>query len=279
MSTQHEPQLEFVGEMYDKIAELSQDMLGDSHHFGYFPDGTHHGTTMQQAADRMTDLCVDRLTVAPGQRVLDLGCGSGRPAVRLAEAAQAEVVGITVSSAQLEIAQKRAHDEGLADRVQFSFVDAMSMAFEDESFDAVLAIESLEHMPDQAHVLRSVACILRPGGRLVVAQPAMHRTNDDRHDDLLRGLYRMYGLPEQPFLDQYPQLFAHAGLRVRYLEDVYERVMPPTLNLMNEWLRTHTTRLSEFGDYAEEVEGLVAGMDQFAKVPGAGFAIFAAVKE
>lgn len=278
MSDSFVPHPEFIGKMYDKITELSKDMLGDNHHFGYFPDGTHVNTTMQEAADRMTDIVIDRLSISPGQRVLDLGCGTGRPAVRLAEAAQVEVVGITVSSEQLKIAKNRASTASVADRVQFHLMDATRMSFDNESFDAVVAIESLEHMPDQAHTLRSIANILRPGGRFVGGQPALHRVDDHGDGSFLRELYQMYNLSEQPFLDEYPQLFARAGLRVRYLEDVYRYVMLPTLKTINEWIQSNTARLSDLGDYGKEVVDLVNGMEKFAELPGAGFVIFAADK-
>ena len=264
--------------MYDKIAALSEDMLGDSHHFGYFPGGGHDGRSMRDAADAMTDLVIDRLAVAPGQRVLDLGCGTGRPAVRLAESAQVEVVGITISEEQLEIARERAKASAVADRVRFDLVDAMEMAFDAESFDAVFAIESLEHMPDQARVLRSITELLRPGGRFVCAQPMLHRVNDEAHLAFLRELYEMYNLPEQPFADEYPRMFADAGLQLRLLEDVYREVMPPTLKVMSSWIAANTERLTELGEYGTEVAGLVDGMEKYADLPGAGFLVLTAEK-
>ncbi|MFC3892460.1 SAM-dependent methyltransferase [Lentzea rhizosphaerae] len=278
MSETFEPKPEGIGEMYDKIAALSKDMLGDSHHFGYFRGGAHDGVTMRDAADAMTDLVIERLAVTPGQRVLDLGCGTGAPAVRLAESAHVEVVGITISNEQLEIAQARAEAAGLADRVRFELVDAMKMEFDAESFDAVLAIESLEHMPDQRHVLRSITGILRPGGRFVCAQPMLHRVNDEEHLAFLRELYEMYNLPEQPFVDEYPRMFADAGLQLNRLEDVYREVMPPTLKLMTSWIGANTERLAELGDYGTEVAGLVDGMEKFADLPGAGFVVLTADK-
>ena len=278
MSETFEPKPEGIGEMYDKIAALSKDMLGDSHHFGYFRGGSHDGVTMRDAADAMTDLVLERLAVTPGQRVLDLGCGTGAPAVRLAQAAQVEVVGITISTEQLEIARARVQDAGVADRVRFDLVDAMEMEFDAESFDAVFAIESLEHMPDQRHVLRSIAAVLRPGGRFVCAQPMLHRVNDEEHLAFLRELYEMYNLPEQPFVDEYPRMFADAGLLVNRLEDVYREVMPPTLKLMSAWIGANSDRLAELGDYGTEVAGLVDGMEKFADLPGAGFVVLTADK-
>ncbi|WP_433349716.1 SAM-dependent methyltransferase [Micromonospora sp. CA-111912] len=279
MSDSYRPDRESVGEMYDKITVLSEDMLGDSHHFGYFPDGVHEDVGMREAADNLTDLLIERLALRPGQRVLDLGCGTGRPAVRLAETVPVEVVGITISHAQVDIATERAAAAGVADRVRFELVDATSMPYDKNSFDAVLAIESLEHLPDQAGVLNAIAGILRPGGRLVVAQPVLQRVDDQERDDFVRQLYQNYHLAQPPYLDEYPQLFARAGLRTRYLEDIYEQVIPPTLAVVDAWVRANSERISALGDYEQEVLGLIDGMRTFAELPGVGFAVLVAGKE
>jgi 2-polyprenyl-6-hydroxyphenyl methylase/3-demethylubiquinone-9 3-methyltransferase len=92
-----------------------------------------------------------------GLRVLDLGCGKGRFAAHL-QAAGAEVVGLDLSAAML------ARAKGL-DRVRAS---ARRLPFADATFDAVVAVEVLEHVGAVGPVLREARRVLRPGGRIAI---------------------------------------------------------------------------------------------------------------
>ena len=94
--------------------------------------------------------CLGRLD---GLRVLDLGCGKGRFARRLAEAGAA-VVGIDISAAMLVSA------EGL-DRVRAS---GRRLPFADAAFDAIVAVEVFEHLAGLEEVLNEARRVLRPGG-------------------------------------------------------------------------------------------------------------------
>jgi 2-polyprenyl-6-hydroxyphenyl methylase/3-demethylubiquinone-9 3-methyltransferase len=92
-----------------------------------------------------------------GLRVLDLGCGKGRFAAHF-QSAGAEVVGVDLSSAML------AHASGL-DRVRAS---ARRLPFADQTFDAVVAVEVLEHVGAVEPVLLEARRVLRPGGRVAI---------------------------------------------------------------------------------------------------------------
>ncbi|WP_424184822.1 methyltransferase domain-containing protein [Actinokineospora sp. G85] len=272
---QRHVQTKDVGELYDQITELPTGLLGDNHHFGYFRDGVA-GQTMEVAADHLTDLLIERMALAPGQRVLDVGCGTGRPAVRTATTAGVDVVGITVSGKQLAISRERARREGKADQVDFQLVDAMSLPFAADSFDAALAIESLVHMPDHARVLRQIAGVLKPGGRLVGAHPVLRTTGSGDDAEFLRRFYELFEITDQPVLEDYPRYLAEAGLRLTYLEDVYERVMPPSLAAMDTWIADNGDELRRSGMSQELVEQMRASMRRFSDLPNVGFALFTA---
>ncbi|WP_225953782.1 SAM-dependent methyltransferase [Kibdelosporangium phytohabitans] len=133
-------------------------------HFGYW-DPPDSGVPLSDAADRLTDLVTDRLRAGQGDHVLDVGCGVGGPAARIAARTGARVTGISNSHEQINRAN--AFAESVAG-VEFRHADATRMPFSPCSFDAAVAVESIFHMPDRARVLEQICQSLRPGGRVVL---------------------------------------------------------------------------------------------------------------
>jgi SAM-dependent methyltransferase len=104
--------------------------------------------------------------VAP-KRVLEVGCGPGEAAERIARDLGAEVVAIDQSERMVELAKTRGVDARVG--------DAHELEFEDAEFDCVLAAWMLYHVADVDRALAEIARVLRSGGRLVAV------TNADDH--------------------------------------------------------------------------------------------------
>src|SRR5580700_8966364 len=103
---------------------------------------------------------VELLDPKPGERILDLGCGTGHLTAKIAEAG-VEVTGLDSSTSM--IAQARQNFPGL----KFSLADARDFRF-DRPFDAVFSNAALHWIHDAEAVVRSIAAALRPGGRFVL---------------------------------------------------------------------------------------------------------------
>ena len=110
----------------------------------YWPD---EGMTLEQAQAAKKAHIAAKLALEPGQRVLDIGCGWGGTALYLASLMDLRVHGITLSTEQLALAEHRAEEAGLSDRVTFELVDYRDLAErEPESFDRIVSIGMFEHV-------------------------------------------------------------------------------------------------------------------------------------
>ncbi len=123
------------------------------------------------------DVLWDRIAEAAPERVLEVGPGPGELSERMATELGAEVVAIDVSERMVELCRARAVDARLG--------DVQALAFEDASFDLVVAAWVLFHPEDLDRALSEIARVLRPGGRLIAA------TNSELH---LIELWQLLGI-------------------------------------------------------------------------------------
>jgi demethylmenaquinone methyltransferase/2-methoxy-6-polyprenyl-1,4-benzoquinol methylase len=110
--------------------------------------------------------------VKPGERALDICCGTGDLAFAL-QAAGARVVGIDFSPAMLAVARERAKnlpDSNAAAPLQFLCADALKIPFDDNSFDVVTVGYGLRNLSSWERGLEEMARAARPGGRLLVLE-------------------------------------------------------------------------------------------------------------
>jgi SAM-dependent methyltransferase len=109
---------------------------------------------------------VEKLAARPGERMLDLGCGTGRVAELLAQAG-ADVVGVDLSPALIERAQERASAQGLS--IDYRVGDCERLELEDASFDGVGSSVGNMFAPDHAASAAELARVTKPGGRIALA--------------------------------------------------------------------------------------------------------------
>ena len=116
------------------------------------------------------------LDVQGGERVLEIGYGTGNTMIHLATAVgeSGTVSGIDVSTGMQKVAIKKLTAQGFADRIELAVGDARKLPYEDDHFDAVFASFTLELFPleDIPAVLAEVVRVLKSGGRLGVVSMA-----------------------------------------------------------------------------------------------------------
>lgn len=118
------------------------------------------------------DIGLEKLNAQPGERILEIGYGTGHCVQALATAvtASGKVCGIDISDRMHDITQQRLETADLADRVDLRVGDALALPFPPESFAGVFMSFTLElfDTPEIPHVLQQCHTVLRPGGRLAV---------------------------------------------------------------------------------------------------------------
>ena len=109
-----------------------------------------------------------RARVDKNSRVLEVGSGSGGPAVYLAAECGCQVIGVDINELGIRNATELAESRGVADRVTFQAVDASKpLPFPAASFDAVLSNDAMCHIAHRREVLSDWHRVLRPGGRML----------------------------------------------------------------------------------------------------------------
>jgi ubiquinone/menaquinone biosynthesis C-methylase UbiE len=125
-----------------------------------------------KAADEIAarNAYLDLLDITAGERALDVGCGSGAVTREIARrvGSRGVAVGLDRSPALLAVARELAKDAGFGDRVEFREGDARRLPFPDGSFDAVVCVTALSHIPNGEAAIPEFVRVLRSGGRLGV---------------------------------------------------------------------------------------------------------------
>lgn len=177
----------------------------------------------------LTTVDFRRLHLAPGQRVLDLGCGEGRHAISAWLEAPVQVVGLDLGAADLATAAARGAEFEAPDGARsLSWIrgSGLVLPFTDGVFDCVICAEVLEHVPDYERVLAEIHRVLKPGGVLAVSVPRYFPEwvcwqLSDAYHQVEGGHVRIFRTPvltravESQGLRRYHQHWAHS-LHVPY---------------------------------------------------------------
>jgi membrane glycosyltransferase/SAM-dependent methyltransferase len=205
----------------------------------------HVNTLIQRAAEQALG--------GPPRRVTDLGCGVGGTLLHLAQVwPDAQFCGITISGAQVQLAQGHAEARGLGGRCQFlrsDFTLPMTLA----RADLVIAVESHVHAPDAATFLRAAHRHLQSGGVLILVDDMLARPEaelDARAAHRLAQFRRGWRLGHVPDLAGLAEKAANTGFALEGVQDL-----------------TDMLRLDRLRDKVLRLAGPVADRAGLARVP------------
>ena len=198
------------------------------------------------------------LDLSPVNTLLDVACGAGGPAVRIATSTGCSVVGIDVHEQAVTTASSLATQRGLAERAEFRSIDATApLPFSDSSFDAITCIDAINHFSDRPRVIAEWARLLKLGGRLLFTDPITLTGPLTNVEVAVRSSAGVYLFVPHGYDEC---VIAQCGLQLLVCEDV-------TANMAKVAEARHTARESR-SDALREIEGDQAydGQQEFLAV-------------
>ncbi len=152
-----------------------------------------------------------------GKRVLDIGCGQGRPACILAEKYGAEVVGTDLEKHLIERSKKRAEKLGLTEQIDFQHVKPGPLDFADESFDFIVSSGAFTQIENKLAMYKECLRVLKPGG--VLSCYDWMKSEGEYSQDMLYW-FEVEGLTyAMETMNKHKELFLAAGFKSATIRD------------------------------------------------------------
>lgn len=262
-----------VASFYEGLGRVLNAAWGENLHYGYWEDDADD-STVEVATARLTDLLIILLDPATGAAVLDIGCGLGKPAFQLVATRDVHVTGIAISDAEIAQAAERAVEAGRSDVTAFRNADVMALPFVDDSFDGAWAIESMLHVPDRDRALAETARVLRPGGRLVIADAVERPPVGPEGRKVLDEICAAYHVNSFATAAEYSELLTANGFIDVEIRDISDNVVR-TGTIMADAVQARRDELARING-PEPVDQYIDLMRRAAVSPDNGYLVIAA---
>lgn len=169
---------------------------------------------------QLTDTLADMANIDAADQVIDIGCGMGGSAVRLARLRGCRVTGVTLSPVQRYWATISSRLSGVGANTEFIAHDAETIELAPVAFDVMWCIECTEHLFDKPAFFKRAANWLRPGGRMAIC--VWFEGQDGSrpgHRELVEEVCTRFVCPSLGTRDDYARWIQDAGLRVTHNVD------------------------------------------------------------
>lgn len=252
-----------IEEFWDGSSYLYHNLFSSPRlHYGIWDEAT---ASLNEAAERAEDYYIQLLKIADGDKVLDAGCGFGATTIKIAKRFGVEVVGISLSQEQIDIA-KRKHAALDLDNLQFLRENYISTSFDNDQFTKILAIESVAYAVDKRDFLSEATRVLRPGGQIVIVDGWLVRPPTTRNErkslqDILHG----FKIPDIPTMGSFEFNMREFGFdKIAYFDitqdvkkSIHLTARKASSMLPLVWMLTRTKRISSLAlDNLRAIRGI-----------------------
>ncbi|RDY06512.1 Cycloartenol-C-24-methyltransferase, partial [Mucuna pruriens] len=241
--------VDMVNKYYNLVTSFYEYGWGQSFHFA----PRWKGESLKESMKRYEHFLALQLSLKPGQKVLDVGCGIGGPLREISRFSLTSIIGLNNNEYQIMRAKELNRNTGLDKTCNFIEADFMQIPFPDNSFDAVYAIEATCHAPDVYACYKEIHRVLKPGQCFAAYEWCMTKAfdpNNEEHQKIKAEIEVGNALPEIRLTTKCVEALKQAGFEIIWEKDVaVDSPVPWYFPLDTSHFSFSTFRLTSIGRF------------------------------
>jgi ubiquinone/menaquinone biosynthesis C-methylase UbiE len=204
-------------------------------HYGYWEEGHWEGVQRKDhrdALERMNAVMAKAAQITAEDTILDAGCGIGGSMAWLAGTFGCRVTGVTLCKQHIPLAERFVRKNDVDHLCQFFCKDFSDTGLDPASFDVVWVLESSCYAVDKRKLIEEAARLLKPGGRLVVADGFLqHVELSEAEQEMLDRWMLGWAVPNVLSGDQFGRYLEESGFEDISFVEITENILPTSLRM------------------------------------------------
>lgn len=214
---------------YRKVWNLDKSR---SLHYGYWDNSTKN---FHDALLNINKVLAEIAEITDGERILDAGCGVGGSSIWLAKEKNCFVTGISLNQNQINKARALAKAFGVTEKVLFENKDYTDTLYPPGSFDVAWAIESVCYADDKTDFLREANRVLKPGGRLIIADFFKKKDLDPLGSEQVRDWASCWAINDFSTKEEFESKLKENGFHDIIWKNATKAIMPSAKRLYRSY--------------------------------------------